>query len=102
MAAETIEVLLAQHAVGGPNLSRHRVPVGCSVAEFLDFLGLRPHPWAGVSVYGRLATAEMILHAQDRVELLPPLTVDPMTARRRRAEHRQRQPKPRSTAQSPG
>jgi hypothetical protein len=31
------------------------------------------------------------LHDGDRIELLPPLTVDPKVARQRRAEHRRRE-----------
>ena len=91
--AGLIEVQLARYtAAGRPAISRHLVAQGCSVAEFLDPLGLRPESWAGVSIYGRLAGPEAVLHANDRVELLPPLIVDPMTARRRRAEHRRKQP----------
>jgi len=43
-----------------------------------------------VAVFGRPARPDDPLHDGDRVELLPPLTVDPKVARQRRAEHRRR------------
>jgi putative ubiquitin-RnfH superfamily antitoxin RatB of RatAB toxin-antitoxin module len=43
-----------------------------------------------IAVLGRLAGLEERLADGDRIELLPPLTVDPKVARQRRAEHRRR------------
>jgi putative ubiquitin-RnfH superfamily antitoxin RatB of RatAB toxin-antitoxin module len=43
-----------------------------------------------VAVFGRRCSPADRLHEGDRVELLPPLTVDPKVARQRRAEHRRR------------
>jgi hypothetical protein len=43
-----------------------------------------------VAVHGRPAGPHDPLHDHDRIELLPPLTVDPKVARQRRAEHRRR------------
>jgi putative ubiquitin-RnfH superfamily antitoxin RatB of RatAB toxin-antitoxin module len=43
-----------------------------------------------VAVLGRLASPDDPVRAHDRIELLPPLTVDPKVARQRRAEHRRR------------
>jgi putative ubiquitin-RnfH superfamily antitoxin RatB of RatAB toxin-antitoxin module len=43
-----------------------------------------------VAVHGRAVGPQDRLHAHDRIELLPPLTVDPKVARQRRADHRRR------------
>ena len=43
-----------------------------------------------VAVHGRAATPGDLLHDDDRIELLPALTVDPKVARQRRADHRRR------------
>lgn len=42
------------------------------------------------AIFGRRATAATILHDGDRVELLRPLTIDPMEARRLRAATKDR------------
>lgn len=39
----------------------------------------------GVAIFGRRASFETPLHEGDRVEILRPLTIDPMEARRLRA-----------------
>jgi putative ubiquitin-RnfH superfamily antitoxin RatB of RatAB toxin-antitoxin module len=81
------------------------VAVGCTVAQALARSGIAAEiaqrvalaPGAGpldglaVTVYGRPVSPADLLQAGDRVELLPPLTVDPMVARQRRAEHRRRE-----------
>jgi uncharacterized protein len=85
------------------------VPAGSTVARGLSDSGIAariaahragerpPAPGTGaldalaVAVHGRLAAPTDPLHDGDRIELLPPLTVDPMVARQRRAEHRRRQ-----------
>jgi uncharacterized protein len=81
------------------------VPAGSTVARGLADSGVGariaaerpPAPGTGaldtlaVAVHGRLAAPTDPLHDGDRIELLPPLTVDPMVARQRRAEHRRRQ-----------
>ncbi|MCM2338123.1 MAG: RnfH family protein [Lysobacter sp.] len=43
---------------------------------------------AGFAIFGMRATPEALLAEGDRVELLRALTIDPMTARRKRAEAR--------------
>lgn len=78
---------------------------GATVAQGLADSGIAariatlrpPSPGSGVldalaiAIHGRLAAPTDPLHDGDRIELLPPLTVDPMVARQRRAEHRRRQ-----------
>ena len=80
------------------------VPAGATVADALEASGIAariaalarlapgqgPLDGLGVAVHGRLAAPDDRLHDHDRVELLPPLTVDPKLARHRRAEHRRR------------
>jgi len=71
------------------------MPAGSNVAQALAASGLaaRIGPQLdalGVAVFGQTATPGDTLHDGDRVELLPPLTVDPKVARQRRADHRRR------------
>ena len=51
---------------------------------------LSAQPWV-LAVHGQRVGLNEPLHDHDRIELLPPLIVDPKTARQRRAEHRRRQ-----------
>lgn len=81
-----------------------RVPPGATVARVIADSGIAariaalraPAPGTGsldalaIAVHGRSAAPTDLLHDGDRIELLPPLTVDPMVARQRRAEHRRR------------
>lgn len=52
--------------------------------------GQAPLDGLAVAVLGRLAAPDDLVREHDRVELLPPLTVDPKVARQRRAEHARR------------
>ncbi len=89
-----VEVVLAL-----PNIA-HRVrltlPAGSTVAEAvarsgLDRLALAPRSLGGnVGRWGKACDPDELLVANDRIELYRPLTVDPMVARRRRAERKQR------------
>ena len=72
------------------------LPAGSTVAQALQASGLAARigeglDALGVAVFGRSAAPGDLLHEGDRVELLPPLSVDPKVARQRRAEHRRRQ-----------
>jgi putative ubiquitin-RnfH superfamily antitoxin RatB of RatAB toxin-antitoxin module len=49
-----------------------------------------PLDGVSIAVFGRPARPDDPLHAYDRIELLPPLKVDPKVARQRRADHRRR------------
>ena len=51
---------------------------------------LSAQPWV-LAVHGQRVGLSERLHDHDRIELLPPLLVDPKIARQRRAEHRRRQ-----------
>lgn len=52
--------------------------------------GLAPLDGLALALHGRLVTQHEVLHDGDRIEVLPPLKVDPKVARQRRAEHRRR------------
>lgn len=81
------------------------VPAGTTVAEALASCdvaariaahpdappGARPLDGLAVALHGRLVPPGEVLHDGDRIELLPPLTVDPKVARQRRADHRRRE-----------
>lgn len=58
------------------------------VRLLLQRLGWREYRWA---VYGRRRDPSEAIVVMDRIELCPPLQVDPMTARNRRVAHRRRQ-----------
>jgi hypothetical protein len=78
----------------------HRIsltlPVGSTVAEAVARSGLgrlvqAPSSLSGnVGRWGKACAPGDLLAAGDRVELYRPLTVDPMVARRRRAERKRR------------
>ena len=50
------------------------------------FCWISDYQIAGFAVWGQEVSADHVLADGDRLELLRPLQVDPMTARRRRAE----------------
>lgn len=67
-----------------------RVPVNATVADALAIAKQQPG-WPGIdikpellAVYGQAATLQTRLHEFDRVEILRPLLIDPMDARRGR------------------
>jgi putative ubiquitin-RnfH superfamily antitoxin RatB of RatAB toxin-antitoxin module len=80
------------------------LPAGATVADALAASGVAariaaasvapvgqgPLDDLAVAVFGRRAGPADRLRDGDRIELLPPLTVDPKVARQRRAEHRRR------------
>lgn len=66
------------------------LPAGSTVRQALQASGLFDRfpeldpGGAGVGVWGRKATPQQVLRAQDRVEVYRPLRVDPKVARRER------------------
>jgi uncharacterized protein len=71
------------------------LPKNSTVADALAFAQLRTD-WPGISintehlaVYGQTANLQTKLHEYDRVEILRPLQIDPMDARRSRAVKKQ-------------
>ncbi len=68
-----------------------RLPKNATVADALAYAQQQPD-WPGIkvraeliAVYGQTANLQTKLHEYDRVEMLRPLLVDPMDARRGRA-----------------
>lgn len=58
---------------------------GATVAEALDACALSRDGISGYAVFGERVEACRPLNDGDRLELLPPLRIDPKEARRRRA-----------------
>ena len=56
-----------------------------TVGDAIDAAGFSSQP-AAIAIFGELVTRQRLLQPDDRVELLRELIVDPMEARRRRAE----------------
>ncbi len=67
-----------------------RVPAGTTLAQALQASGLAQRfadldlAQAPVGIWGRKASRDQVLRAQDRVEIYRPLRVDPKVARRER------------------
>ena len=81
----------AQRAI----VKTYDLDAGSSVAEALR-LAAQDADFAGVEVknatfgiFGRLASPEQVLQEGDRLEIYRPLTADPKTARRARAQQSQ-------------
>jgi uncharacterized protein len=104
MAEGTLPIELVWIGVEPPVRLALRVPEGTTVAQALVLSGIAatvaasgrvpagqgPLEGLSVAVHGRAAAPQDRLHEHDRIELLPPLTVDPKVARQRRADHRRR------------
>ena len=61
------------------------IPPGTTVAEALAASRFADEQPAALAVYGQLVAPERLLEEGDRVELLRELLIDPMEARRQRA-----------------
>ncbi|HRK57123.1 MAG TPA: RnfH family protein [Burkholderiaceae bacterium] len=69
-----------------------RLPPGSTLAQAAQASGLLADSTGPIDlgVYNRVQTADTLLRQGDRVELYRPLQIDPKTARRIRAQVRQR------------
>jgi putative ubiquitin-RnfH superfamily antitoxin RatB of RatAB toxin-antitoxin module len=98
MTRDEIEIEVVYALPLAQEITRLRMPAGSTVAEAIRRSGVAArHPelstsHAQVAVYGRVATPDSVLHDQDRVEILRPLTADPKEARRQRASRRRGTP----------
>lgn len=81
-----MQVVVAQVSHQGVRHLTVEVPEGATVAQALKVSGLHPSKDATLAIFNVTATAETVLQDGDRVEILPSLTVHPMTARRLREE----------------
>ena len=101
-AALPIEVVWI--GVAPPLRVAREVPRGTTVAGALAASGIvarivasggvpagqGPLDGLAIAVLGRVVAPDELVREHDRIELLPPLTVDPKVARQRRAEHARR------------
>ena len=79
-------------ALVSKNGVRHQavdLPEGAVVADALRSSGMMPAKDSVLAVYNVRVTDQTPLHDGDRVEILPSLSVDPMTARRLREAENQ-------------
>jgi putative ubiquitin-RnfH superfamily antitoxin RatB of RatAB toxin-antitoxin module len=104
MAEATLSIEVVWIGVEPPVRIALRVPAGSTVEQALAASGIArritasgrvaagqgPLDALSVAVHGRAVGPQDRLHEHDRIELLPPLTVDPKVARQRRADHRRR------------
>ena len=84
-----IEIVCSPHA-GRVDHAALTLPEGATLADALQAAGCTPPAGMSVGIWGRLldpATAGRVsLRDRDRIEFHRPLSVDPMEARRRRAQ----------------
>ena len=94
MANNTLKVWVAYALPEKQWVEALQVPAGSTLADVLKVCEkLTPFAdldlsQAKVGIYGQIAEREQIVQAGDRIEIYRPLIVDPMTARRLRAQHR--------------
>ncbi|MEO8001234.1 MAG: RnfH family protein [Arenimonas sp.] len=91
MTIETIEVEVMYAELDKVWRFSMRVPLNSTVADALA-LAMQDVNWPNIeinpsllAVYGQTAALQTRLHEFDRVEILRPLLIDPMDARRDRA-----------------
>lgn len=72
-------------------LSEVEVQLGATVEVALRVAGVTPSQKHSLAVWNERCELDRELVEGDRIEVLPPLTVDPMTARRLREEKNQSQ-----------
>jgi uncharacterized protein len=95
-APDALQVEVCLLEAGGLRRERIALPAGATVAAALAasrLLAARAEGLAGLSiaVFGLHADPSRLLVDGDRIELLPPLSVDPKLARRRRADRKRRE-----------
>lgn len=82
-------------AKGGVTLSQLEVPTGSTVAQAASIAGIAVEKVDAWAVFARKVSPETELHEGDRLDVGTKLLVDPMTARRLRAQHKADAPAPR-------
>ena len=75
-------------AKGGVTLSQLEVPAGSTVAQAASIAGIAVEKVDAWAVFARKVSPETELHEGDRLDVGTKLLVDPMTARRLRAQHK--------------
>ena len=61
------------------------LPTGATVGDAVDAAGFDA-TWAAIGIFGEVVDRAHMLQDGDRVDLLGPLLLDPMEARRQRAQ----------------
>lgn len=79
-----MQITVAQVNKDGVRYQEITLPEGSNVAQALKQSGFNPAKTARVAVHNVLVSEDTILQEHDRVEILPPLIVEPMMARRLR------------------
>ena len=71
----------------GTDIDVHTVelPTGATVGDAVDAAGFDA-TWAAIGIFGEVVDRAHMLQDGDRVDLLGPLLLDPMEARRQRAQ----------------
>lgn len=82
--AEAVKIEVAVPDGADYALRQVELPPGATAADALNACGVGVEDMA-LGVFGRAVQADTPLRDGDRLELYPPLRVDPKTARRRRA-----------------
>jgi len=88
---ERIDVMVCLATVTPPRLVSVQLSADATVADAVRASGVLEGTdltieTCRLGVYGKRKTADALLHARDRVEILGPLIADPKTARRRRVQ----------------
>ncbi len=69
-----------------------KVPNGTTVQKAIELSGLISYfpevSNLAYAIFGQIVDQNASLKTNDRIEILRPLTIDPMTKRRQRAQHR--------------
>ncbi len=85
-----MHITVARLDKGCVDLKQLQLAEGATVAEAVQAAGWTVGNSQKLAIWNVFAQADAPLHDGDRVEILPPLTVDPMTARRLREEKNQK------------
>ncbi len=79
-----MQIVVAQVSKNGVRHQTVELPEGSIVADALRASGMHPSKDCVLAIHNYRTTDETVLSDGDRVEILPSLSVDPMTARRLR------------------
>ena len=79
-----MQITVAQVSKDGVRTQQLTLEEGATVAQALKASGLVPGKTARLAVHNVFVQEQTLLKDKDRVEILPPLIVEPMKARRLR------------------
>ncbi|MBR2961309.1 MAG: RnfH family protein [Burkholderiaceae bacterium] len=79
-----MQIVVAQVSKQGVRHQTVELPEGSLVSDALRVSGMHPAKEAMLAIHNVRTTQDAVLVDGDRVEILPALSVDPMTARRLR------------------